>query len=752
MKTSVAQIMVVGGRSYDAASNVLVHERITRGAPWARVQAHDRSGRDYANLYVLVELPGQPRFGQDSSLASHLAGVVHQAFYGRSGSVTAGLQQAVREANRLLYEENRNALPGERQTAGLSVAVLRGDDLFLAQAGPAAVYVGHEDQVMRFPDVSPWLDNIPPEEQDAAPLGDRSDTNVALFHVQVEPGDTLLMVDTSTARCLDPSDWTGILDAGRSSGCKAVLDALLTAAPQCDLSAVALTLGDGPAPAFDEPVVPLNSTPATAAPAGPALSERLAALVAGLGLGARLTALARTLRSILATLGFALLTLLRRLVPGSIVSTHSAEVAAPRAGRVARSASRAPAAARSTRPVSPLPRRATSDPVHKLLILMAISVPLIVALIVGIKLTMRATDRQAEMDVLWQQAESSWQQANAATDPAAARTALLAAQAALDTIRQRQPDRPGASELRSQVMDRLDEMGKIERFGALTELVAYPAGADLARVVVQGQHVFVLDRKGGRVYHHQLDSGQQALTADSRATVLVSRGQQVGSIVVGDLVDMVWMGVDAANVRARPALVIQESGGKLLEYDPATGELGALEVGGRDVVKFPKWVGSNAGRLYLIDSGANKIWRYDPTPDGYSGAPDDWLKTAIDLSGVVDATVGDGIYLLYADSHIQKLMLGETAPFQTTDWDIPPRGPRAVATYPADDTESVYLADTGNSRIMQTATGGNFVRQYRLAEGQPDVLQGITSLYFDGTVGRAFFTSGSRLYLATLPE
>jgi hypothetical protein len=286
------------------------------------------------------------------------------------------------------------------------------------------------------------------------------------------------------------------------------------------------------------------------------------------------------------------------------------------------------------------------------------------------------------------------------------------------------------------------------------ELNSYPPDAELSRVVVQGAHIFVLDRRNDKVYHHQLDEQlQKALKADSLGTVLVSKGDLIGSVLVGDLVDMVWM--PAGPGRQKPSLVILESGGSLIDFDPATGQSVPLRVNASETWQFPKVVGSHSGRFYLLDSSANKIWRYDATPDGYSSPPDDWLQTQVDLAGVVDMAIGDSIYLLDADGAIRKLSAGQPDAFDISDWDTPPRNASSIFTRSSEETRWLYVADRGNSRIVQSSPDGRFKQQFRLADAQTvqngDPLAGATALFVDEITGHAYLLSGQKLYLLILP-
>ena len=741
-KTTVGQVTVLRGHPYDEAANTLVDERPPRIS----------LGREGGNLYVFVETP---RAEDRETVAKQLAEVVHRSYTSRRGSVTAGLQQAVGEANRLLFLENRNSLPTERRTAGISCVVVRDDDLFIAQAGPAAVYVAHQGQVTRFPDASPWLDNIAPEEVDAASLGDRFDLGVALFHIQVSPGDAVLLVETALARAMPLEAWSPILSAGGAGGGQAVLGELLEATQGLDLTAMAVTIGDGSARPQPDP----NAPTTVVQPRQISVIDRLLQWAGRLRIGDRLRGAAGALSAALAGLWIALRTLLRRMMPGSVPSGEPARRSQARpAGRQA-----ATLTTRASEPERPSwrsqPRAESRTPVQrdllrKVLIGAAIAIPLIAAVIVAVTLVQRGQTRQAEVDELWRQVSASWQQANTVTDRTAQRTYLAAAQSGLEHLLERQPKHAEALVLQPKLLERLDQVNQIRRVAWVGELSSYPADAELSRVVVEGMHVFVMDRRSDQVYHAQLDTTQQSLQPDPK--VVVKKGELVDGTLVNDLVDMVWMGRDQGNVRQRPALVVLESGGKLIEYDPTTGQKRALTRAAPDAENYVDLVGSHTGRLYVLDPKTNKIWRYDATADGYSSTPYDWLQAPVDLVGVVDLLVGDGIYLLYADGRISRLVGGLPADFSTADWDIPPRDPAALSGYPPDETEWVYIADCGNSRIVQSASDGKFTRQFRLNDTQftakGDVLKKVTSLFIDESVKRAYFLSGNKLYVISLSE
>jgi hypothetical protein len=365
----------------------------------------------------------------------------------------------------------------------------------------------------------------------------------------------------------------------------------------------------------------------------------------------------------------------------------------------------------------------------------------------------RGESQQAEVDQRWQSAYNIWLETQGVADPTTVRARLTEASQYLDQVLEEQPDHAQALDLRRRLQARLEESSQVRRVAWEGELVNYPGNAKLSRVIVEGVHVFVMDRGANQVHHHQLDEFQQALLPEEDA-VLVKKGQQVGDVLVSDLLDMAWM--PAGNGRQKAGLVILESGGSLLDYDPVSEDLIPLKVAASETWQYPQVVGSHAGRFYLLDPTGNHIWRYSPTPDGYNANPEEWLQEEIDLVGVRDMAIGDSIYLLYADGTIQKLTTGRSDAFYISDWDQPPQGPTAIFTRPPNETQWVYVADPGNNRIVQSSKEGRFRRQFRLAEsqeaGSTDALASVTSLFVDEIGERAFFTSGNSLHMIILPS
>ncbi|MGD9374214.1 MAG: hypothetical protein PVJ23_00405 [Anaerolineae bacterium] len=736
IETTIDRQPALGRARHERPSGILVDEPSSRFA----------LGRERGSLYILIQVSGQEA-GRDA-IAAQLAGTVRQAYTDWQGSVTSGLQNAIRQANRLLYEDNRDSLPGDRRTAGITCVVLRGTsgkahddqgDLFIAQAGPAAAYLAREGKVERFPDRSPWLDNVPAEELDAWALGERADVNISLFHRPVVRGDTFLLVESEIAQNV-PADWWENILAGDTVG--AILQSLDRAGVGGELLALAVRLdGEATQPAVEQPV---ESVPAPEHEPSVPFWVPVLNWLEEIQASDRLRQAGRVIVAALASIWATLVTLFSRLVPGQLSVGQETKAQAPTTKE-----STSKAKKRRTKAV-----RTQSTLVRRILLGVAIAIPVAVAAIVLVTYWQRGRVQTAELEALYQEANSRWQTAVQTADQATVRTLLTEANAYLDELRALQPDHPQAIELQRKISVLLDELSQVRRISWIAELNEYPSGAAPDRVVVEGVDVFVLDRNAGKVYHHQLDELQQSLLPDTLDTVLVSEGAQVGSVLVSDLIDITWMPTDFRY--RKESLVILESNGSLLQYDPATAELLALPVTGSEMWQNPLLIGGHTGRLYILDPAANKIWRYDPTAGGYTDAADEWLQTAVDLAGTNDMAIGDSIYLLYTDGRMRKLSAGQPDAFDISDWDVPPQSPTALFTRPLEDTQFVYVADRGNSRIVQSGKEGQFERQFRLADaqlnGEPDPLGSINSLFVDEIGGRAYFLSDRKLYLAILPD
>jgi serine/threonine protein phosphatase PrpC len=233
---------------------------ITAVEPASPFGAEARKGR----LYVVVEAEeGAPRSAAACQL---VARTVRRAFYeDETYSVTSALRNAIRAANKALYEQNFKQPAGQRAQVGITCAVLRDADLYVAQVQPAQAYVLGEGRLRALPAHPSW----DPAHLSAAPFSRTGGLGASLFvepelyRCVLRPGDGALLCSSNLAHALARPDVDALLRQGDAPAAAEQLAAVAARAAVADAHALVVA------------VVPALSKAAREAPLSPAgVSER----------------------------------------------------------------------------------------------------------------------------------------------------------------------------------------------------------------------------------------------------------------------------------------------------------------------------------------------------------------------------------------------------------------------------------------------------------------------------------------------
>ena len=380
---------------------------------------------------------------------------------------------------------------------------------------------------------------------------------------------------------------------------------------------------------------------------------------------------------------------------------------------------------------------------------LALAIPLLVAVIVGISYLQKGRLLEAEYQELVKTAQTKFEQARS-VDPASAYSLMAEANTLLTQAEQIKSNQPEIGELRTQMAEQADKLGNVQRLYYLPQLRQYTdPGTELSNIVVQGVEVYVLDGGNDRLYHHRLDDVGEALLPDDETLLLVSRGQAVEEINVAELLGMTWM--PAGGSRQTSDLIVLNSTG-LLEYHPnwgiATSTLAAAEA-----LRLPVAVSSFFGNFYLLDPQANVLLRYLPTADGYGAPPESYFPpdVAVDLSGAVDLAIDGAVYVLFRDGRLEKFLSGQPTDFKLSGLDKPFNNPTAIFTAPNDEVQYLYVADAGNQRIVQLNKDGSFVRQFKPRPGEAVSFANLQDIHVDEIGGRLYILDSNNLYLGNIP-
>ena len=728
LATQVEQLAVVDGVKLDSAANILVGEHVSR-LPFARAR-----GR----LYVLVEPIGE-RTGWEG-ICRELAQAVHDEYYDGSGSVTAGLRLALERANALLCEMNAAEARRANRLAGISAVVLKGNDAFIAQTGPALVYVVRKGTTTRFPEDSPWLDMSPQqamEEGYAPPLGLRPDLSVDMFHCEVEPGDSIVLTESVAASSLSEGEIASLVAEGEGDIGAGRLQSLFK---DKDVSLLVVKVGAPDQEMTDARRPPrLGPMVRLAGPTSEMPRPSFRPVESGgepndiHGLVRRAGAYASAGVAMASSLGS---DIWRRMLPGSDLS---------RAARQRRRRSGA---------LALLPQARRTQPDDRL-VLVGILLAVAVVLAGGYGLVRWQTARvqAARYQRTLELAQSKLAEAKAATDPTSARKSLEEANVLLTRAEQYGRNDTASQELSQQLGQQLDALNKVSRLYWLPVLREYSdAGSAPRRVIAHGIDVYVEDNGLGRIYKYLFNPTMDGLQelGEGVPEVLMRTGDVRGDLTVGRIVDMTWM--SAGPGRDWSSLLVLDQSGALLEYEPTAG-IKVLPIGQRASLLEPHSIAGIEGRLLVLDAKANQILVFEPGAGGYDTAAKPYTNANLLLSGVVDMQVDGDVYLLYADGLVAKLRGGQQLPFDLKGLEVRIKNPTAMCVTPAIDSANpghIYIADAGNQRILEFSKDGDFARQF-LPKRNDSSFANITGLWVDEKSGKMLVLSNNKLLLANLP-
>ncbi|MDV7390875.1 hypothetical protein RZS08_05970, partial [Arthrospira platensis SPKY1] len=295
----------------------------------------------------------------------------------------------------------------------------------------------------------------------------------------------------------------------------------------------------------------------------------------------------------------------------------------------------------------------------------------------------RVAEIKQEMAYYLSQADALGGDTAAARDPYAQ---LMALAAEADTLR---PGDEGVNRMRRQAAAALDRIDGVTRLTA-RPFYAYDKTAALTAVVLRSGSnggVFTLDKNGGQVWLHETDESYTRPTAEQPEPIAAA-GQAIGSHVVGEIVDILWR--PRSGQASRDGLAMLDRRGALLTYYPNFGDIRAVQLGFGSGWRQPTAVTTFAERLYVLDSGANLIWKYFPDQDNFildendqtiRFAADPELGQAVDIDiysedGSLIVAYADG-RLRYYDTRSSRVQWDEQSLLQN-GLSTPLEGPTAV--------------------------------------------------------------------------
>lgn len=245
----------------------------------------------------------------------------------------------------------------------------------------------------------------------------------------------------------------------------------------------------------------------------------------------------------------------------------------------------------------------------------------------------------------------------------------------------------------------------------LFDLVLIKDSAVVTDVVINAGKLVVLDKEKQAVYQLDLVDKKSAIVAGGEefqtASELAAFGQRIFVLTEKGILEF-----EKDSKKPRLVVGFDEDWGKVV-----------------DLQTF-------AGNLYLLTDQA--IWQYLGTESGF-GAPQQWLKDKIDLSGAVSMAIDGSIWVLQTSGQIVKLTRGQKDPFGVAGLDKSLNQSSVIFT--DIDQKNLYILDKANLRVVVLEKSGEYHSQY-LWEG----IKEVDSLVVSEKEGRIFLLQGSRIY------
>ncbi|MEO8397372.1 MAG: hypothetical protein ABI700_30525, partial [Chloroflexota bacterium] len=548
-------------------------------------------------------------------------------YFNSTGSVTAGIKTVFTQLNTNLYDHNQS--DPRHYEASMLCVVLRGADLYLGKVGSGVGLFRKDGDTQPFP-----TDFSYREALHTPPLGVQPEAEIRMGRYQVNSGTRLLLSDTAlvdfpmqTLTGALALEDVGAVLANLRELAKRQITAMAvefvapnqpTRLPAKSGESTAVLTGALPTTATGE--VPTGATGTSAKATGTVKRAPRGTFLSGIG--ARLAA-------IVARLVDMVIHLLDRLIP------------TPPEGK----------------------RSWLSSPIAAAV---ALLLPIIIVVLV-VLFWISGTDESAfDKCIARATTSETTAQGIASSDLSGTMAAWNAVLAVSNECDQLHPGDATITAMRAEARSVLDRTQDITRT-PMTPIYAFP-NATLTKAVLQGEDMYVLDSGNQQVYRITLATDGMSVVPGSYTPIpAMRRSGKVINFDVSDMIDIAWAD-NGAGLAASNVITALDKNGILIACPPRfLQDCTAQKLQGSETWKTPSTIQYWTGRLYLLDAGANQIWRYDPSGGAFAGMPLEYFSGSNrpDITNAVDFSInaaGD-LYLVTNTGQVARFRGGEQQDF-----------------------------------------------------------------------------------------
>ena len=194
-------------------------------------------------LFVLIE--GGSDHHKHRSAIQMVLRTIQKLFYeNASFSIHASLRRAIMAANQSLYEYNISHMPQHRISFGMTCAVIKGNDLYIAQILPAQTYILSEGQMRAIPAGPLWRHSQQSANTTVSNglLGGSLSVEPEFYRASLLQREGVILVTSNMARVLGRDDLAPIMRSGDVSLMAEGMHAVLRDATVGDVYGIAIML------------------------------------------------------------------------------------------------------------------------------------------------------------------------------------------------------------------------------------------------------------------------------------------------------------------------------------------------------------------------------------------------------------------------------------------------------------------------------------------------------------------------------
>jgi hypothetical protein len=696
----VGHLYVVGGRSISTQPPGMLVEVAPRRA--AR-------GRELDTIFVLVTPSGEAT--APAAFYDQMAQVSAERYFNSSGSVTAGLRAVFTTLNQDLIDHN--AAGKKQYEANILVAVLRDDELFLARVGADVALIRNQADSQPQPFPTEFSND---DALFGPPLGVHPIPDIKMSKYTINQGSRLLLADSRLADvhidkltvALNANDIAGVLSEYKDLLTSQITLMIAEFVPPEAPSPVPVKEGRSTSKSAQTPANPAPSAETTLTESSTPIDTPEPAPRGRRGNAARSQAQRGTGRIALVLAGAfdGINQMLDRIFPAPAEGQRSRLKASTLAG-------------------------------------ITVLVPVVIVILVVVVGIGGTEPTEFELCV---------GEANKAADSARAipsndvGTTLNSWNAVITVIDRCNDIRQGDPSLASVMREGqniIDKLFQVER--RQTQVVSSFRNAVLNQVVLQGLDLYVLDSQNQQVYRVSLEEDGHRAVANSQFPIPSMRlNASVSEFRVSNIIDIAW----AEDITQIIAL---DDKGVLIQCSPRFLQTCQAQ----QLLAAERWVSPThvtmwQGRLYILDPGANQVWRYDSTGGTYANAPIEYFvgDNRADIRNAVDFSIDTNgyVYMLSATGEITKWVSGQQSPFSFAGFPAGQEITSANAMFLNTDPigQAIYIVSRQALTIYETSLAGSFSNSYRAFN--EDDFASLSNVIADANLGIVYVLSGNSIF------